>query len=84
MWQGSVEQWADALDVGPDDLSATLRRIVHDLQDAHADVLRIQAKVGDGIPDEIAAKALRFAEMSLAVATELFCAALSTAKTEVG
>ena len=71
MWAGTVSEWAEALDVGPDDLSATLRRIVLDLQEAHADVLHIRAKVGDSIPDDVAVKSLRFAEMGLAVATEL-------------
>jgi hypothetical protein len=84
MWAGTVSEWAEALDVGADDLSATLRRIVLDLQDAHADVLHIRAKVGDTIPDDVAVKSLRFAEMGLAVATELLTAAHNTAKAEVG
>ena len=84
MWAGTVSEWAEALDVGPDDLSATLRMIVLDLQEAHADVLHIRAKVGDSIPDDVAVKSLRFAEMGLAVATELLTAALGTARAEVG
>ena len=84
MWAGTVSEWAEALDVGPDDLSATLRRIVLDLQEADADVLHIRAKVGDSIPDDVAVKSLRFAEMGLAGAAELLTAALGSARAEVG
>lgn len=83
MWQGTVKEWADALDVGPDDLTSCLSRIVRELETAHANVIGIEEQIVD-IPDDTASHAVRFAGIGLAAATELLMAALITARAEVG